>query len=169
MTGPTVKFWDLPAPWKDRWQFAPGAFAWKFDGSQWVPLVPRRIASDVEIGRARLFERNGALYAELHFRDEFPVLAAWLKKLPKGIAEAGHPSLQLALKAEPCRQSNFERLVTHANAFAVAVCGLPEETLGKLLEQIEEVSPKRRQRPDPDGYAIAAWLKELEEDQDRGN
>lgn len=162
-----VKVWDLPAPWKDRWHFAPGSFAWKHDGVQWVPILTLPSAAGFEIGRARLFERDSALFAELHFRDEFPVLAGWLKKLPKSVTTAGHDALKLRLKVEAYQRQELGHLVTHADALAVAVYGFPDAVRDRLERQIDEVSPARRRKPDPDGQTIADWLKEQEEAQDR--
>lgn len=166
MTGPTAKFWDLPAPWKSRWSFAPGSFSWKPDGVQWVPIVPDRHLGAQEIGRACLFERSGALFAKLHFFKEFRVLEVWLQELPQRM-DASDPALKLSLLAKGYLRRDEDRMITHADALAIAMEGLSDGQRQQLSSEIDGLLKRHRRPFDADGFAIADWLREQEEAQDR--
>ncbi len=67
--------------------YAKGAFSWKEDGHQWVPILPAHDRKAMPLGKARIYEDGDAVYAELHLnlksaagRDWHATLAFDLEK-----------------------------------------------------------------------------------------
>ncbi|WP_339745600.1 HK97 family phage prohead protease [uncultured Maricaulis sp.] len=50
--------------------YAPGAFLGPDGGDQWVPIVPAHNRSATPLGKARIFEKDGYAYAEIHLNLE---------------------------------------------------------------------------------------------------
>jgi len=46
--------------------YVPGAFGWKEHGEQWAPMLPAHDRHALPLGKVRVFEKDGAAYADLH-------------------------------------------------------------------------------------------------------
>lgn len=61
--------------------YAPGAFAWKEGGEQWVPILPAHNRGAMPIGKARVYEEGDLAYAELHLNLETAAGKEWQSHL----------------------------------------------------------------------------------------
>lgn len=61
--------------------YAPGAFAWKDGGEQWVPMLPAHDRSAMPFGKARVYEDGGVAFAELHLNLDTGAGKEWQSHL----------------------------------------------------------------------------------------
>lgn len=57
---------DLSAIDSDGDTYTAGAFSWKEGNAQWAPMLPAHNRGAMPFGKAKVFEKDGTAYAELH-------------------------------------------------------------------------------------------------------
>lgn len=152
-----IRIATLPAPYKDSWTFAAGAFAWTVDGHQWVPIVPAHDTAAPPLGKARIHEAGDALCADLVFKLESKAMRDWCRKLPRDPVKA-RDALKIAYSVNPFRKDEARRLVTHADVLALSV------SLGTARKHWPPLTVPKE---DPAGETIAAMIDTAAREQDR--
>lgn len=71
--------------------YSPGAFSWKEGGEQWVPMLPAHQRTEMPIGKARVYEKDGVAYAELHLNLDTVAGREWHASLKFDLA-TGKPA-----------------------------------------------------------------------------
>jgi len=103
-----------------------GAFSWKEGGDQWAPILPAHNRSKMPFGKARVFERDGAAFAELNINLGTQVGKDWHSAL-KFDLDTGKPVQEWsygydALEAEQDYQSGrgAKRVLTKVDVSEVS-------------------------------------------------
>ncbi len=63
--------------------YAPGAFGWK---EQWVPILPAHARDALPLGKAKVFEKDGVAFADLHLNLETTDGKDWASHLKFDLA-----------------------------------------------------------------------------------
>lgn len=71
--------------------YSPGAFAWKEGSEQWCPMLPAHNRTAMPIGKARVYEKDGLAYAELHLNLDTQSGKEWHASLKFDLA-TGRPA-----------------------------------------------------------------------------
>lgn len=71
--------------------YAGGAFGWKENSEQWVPILPAHDRSAMPLGKARVYEDGSTAFAELHLNLETAAGKDWQAHLKFDLA-TGRPA-----------------------------------------------------------------------------
>lgn len=69
--------------------YAKGAFSWKKDKEQWVPILPAHDRKAMPLGKARVYEDGDAAYAELFLNLNTEAGRDWHETLKFDLAKGG--------------------------------------------------------------------------------
>lgn len=133
--------------------YSPGAFSWKEGGEQWVPMLPAHQRTAMPLGKARVFEKDGVAYAELHLNLDTAAGKDWHSSLKFDLA-TGKPAQEWSYgfgivdavneQRGQDQVRNLKRVDVHEVSPVVRGAGSGTATLtmksrGQFAEQIDEV------------------------------
>lgn len=133
--------------------YSPGAFSWKENNEQWAPMLPAHNRTALPLGKARVFERDGIAFADLHLNLDTVAGRDWHSHL-KFDLKTGRPSQEWSYgygvldsvdeQRGTSKVRNLKRVDVHEVSPVVRGAGAATGTLlmksrGSFADQIDTV------------------------------